>query len=240
MTGRQAVVVGASSDIGRAVCGRLAALGYAVTGTYRDPGRAELVAAACAPAGHRPRLVQLDVTNREEERLAAEVAGGAPLGVLVYAAGTVDPAPVPQLSEAQWDRVLDVTVSAAYRAVRALLPLFGDEGAVAFIGSTAHRQGTGPAAYVSAKAALRGLAKALARELARQRIRVNVVEPGFVDTRFEGVDEAAERRRRQLRAMIPAGRLATADEVAEIVVLAVGHPYLTGATLTVAGGAVMD
>ena len=235
-----ALIVGASSDIGLAICRRLAERYSHLTATYRDAERLAAVVEACGPS--KLKALRHDVSERGGPELAAylDADESPPVQTLVYAVGTLDRAESADLDDGEWDRVLDVNLSGPFRTARTVLPYLADGGSIVFIGSTAHRQAAGPAAYVSSKAALRALAKSLARTESGRRIRANTIEPGFVDTRFEGDGPERAVRARHIGSMVPARRLATTDEVAEAVATAALHPYLTGATLTVAGGAVMD
>lgn len=108
-----ALVVGASSEIGRAVAGELAGLGMSVTLWGRDPGRLEAAAGVCAQSGQRAFADCVDVTDADVSRAVTALSGRGPLSVVAYAAGEFDWAPADRADPAAWKRVIDVNLTAA-------------------------------------------------------------------------------------------------------------------------------
>jgi 3-oxoacyl-[acyl-carrier protein] reductase len=233
-----ALVTGGARGIGAATARALYAAGWPVAVNYRsDAANAEGVAAAICDAGGRAAAVQADICDPDaldglfrsvEERFG-------PVLVLVNNAGVRADGLAPQLGDGEWARVLETNLSAAFRATRrALRPMlrarFGRVVNVASI--VGPRANAGQANYAASKAGLIGFTKTVAVEVARRRITVNAVAPGYVETRLtDGVGNG-------LVAAIPARRPGTPEEVAACVRFLASEEasYVTGTTLTVDGG----
>lgn len=242
-----ALVTGASRGIGRAIALALARAGANVAINYRtgaDPAAA--VAADIEALGRRAITVGADVRDPDAvTRMVAtvrETLGG--LHVLVNNAGVAGPGLLAEISDDAWDWMIDVNLKGTFLCCRAAVPhlLASGGGSIVNISSNAGQTGGTPhqVAYAASKAGLFGLTKALARELAGQRIRVNCVAPTSVATEMVGErspDEIAERTR-----SIPLGRFGQPDEVAQAVVFLANDEtasFITGQTLFVNGGAWM-
>ncbi|MGH9041918.1 MAG: SDR family NAD(P)-dependent oxidoreductase [Acidimicrobiia bacterium] len=241
LAGEFALVTGGSGGIGRAVCLALAREGARVTFTYRDETRAAVTRQAAEASGAAVTGVRAEMGDRSVIDAVLATAGdpdGA-LDVVVLNAGTTTVGACSELSLEEWDRVVDVNLSAPFRWCRAAIPRLRTGGRILMIGSTAHRQGLGPVHYVASKAGLEGMARALAREVASRSITVNTLCPGFVDTAFHGQCPEAEIFKHQASRLIPLGRFATPDEVASAALAILTNPYITGSSVIVAGGAVM-
>lgn len=212
---------------------------------YRaDRAAAETCVAAIARAGGTAESLQADVADvtsvRRMVRRVERSAGR--LDVLVANAGI---APVAQdlqrVTPSVWRRTLDTNAMGPFLCVQAAAPLMSRAGGgrIVFVGSVASRLGgnIGPH-YAASKAALRGLIAWLGRALGPDRITVNLVEPGFVETDLSASFYRTAASRRRLRMDVPLGRLGTTDEIAALVAFLAGPDagYVTGEAIAVAGG----
>ncbi len=236
-----ALVTGGSSGVGRALCLALAREGARVTFTYRDEAKAAATLATAEPAHVSLHAVQAEMGDRlaVDAVLDAACDDSGRLDILVLNAAVSTPGRCTELSVEEWDRVIDVNLSSAFRWCRATIPRLRGGGRILMVGSTAHRQGLGPVHYVASKAGLEGLARALAREVAASAITVNTLCPGFVDTTFHGEGPESELFKQQASRLIPLGRFATPEEIASAALAVLTNPYITGSSIAVAGGAVM-
>ncbi|MEE4331783.1 MAG: 3-oxoacyl-ACP reductase FabG [Wenzhouxiangella sp.] len=213
----RALVTGGSGAIGAAICRRLAADGlHVLVHAAAHPERAEETAAAIRADGGQAEAVAFDLADGSAT--AAAMAGlteAGALGVIVHNAGIHDDSPMAGMSNEQWDKVVEVNLSGFFRVVQpALLGMARlGWGRVVAVSSVAGRIGNrGQTNYAAAKAGLHGAVMSLTREMARRGITANTVAPGLIDTPMLSADEAEASR-----ALIPAGRLGQADEVAALV-----------------------
>lgn len=244
---RAALVTGGSRGMGRASALALARRGYDVAINYsRDPGAAEEAAGLVRGAGRRALVIRADVSDEAQVRgMAAAVERElGRLDALVNNAGiTVDAAPedLEGLSLEAWDRVFAVNVRGLFQVTRAVLPLLrrSERAGVVNMSSIAGlRPSAQPLPYAATKAAVANLTHTLARALA-PGVRVNAVAPGWVlgewmeHTLGDSYDRLMERR----AAHTPMGRVATAEDVAEVVVALIeGTGFVTGEVVVVDGG----
>ena len=242
---RVALVTGGASGIGRAVVLALAARGARVAVCDLNAQGAEAVA---AEAGNGAVGVAMDVTDVASVKTAVEhvvQSLGAP-DVLVNAAGWDKIMRFLESDESFWDRVIGINYRGVLAVTHAVLPHMVERGsgAVVNIASEAGRAGSsGEAVYSGAKGAVIAFSKAIAREVARYGIRVNVVTPGLTDTPFlqRNVDEGHGKLMDAMVAATPLRRLARPEELAEAVVFLASDraSFTTGETLSVSGGLVM-
>lgn len=227
---RSVLVTGGNRGIGYAIASAFAEAGDCVAVTYRSGAPpAEFFAVQCDVTD----MTQVDAAFAQvEER-------HGPVEVLVANAGTNRDQLLATMSEDDFGSVLDTNLAGAYRAAkRAIRPMMrARAGRIILISSVVGMLGSaGQANYAASKAGLIGFARSLAREVGSRGITVNVVAPGFVRTAM--TDELPEERQERIRASIPLGRYADADEVAGVVRFLAGESagYITGAVVPVDGG----
>jgi len=246
-----ALVTGAGRGIGRAVAQRLSAEGLRVALTARGEDQLQETAAGCAG----PTLVQpADITDPAalEDVFTAVERGWGPVAVLVANAGAGHSARLERTSDADWQRMLELNLTAPFRCVRRAVPAMREAryGRVVVIASIAARIGEPYlAAYTASKHGVLGLVRAAAAELAASGVTVNAVCPGFVDTPMTDATvenivattgRSAEDARRILERKQAIGRLITTDEVADAVWFCVHNGGVTGQAINVDGGAVQS
>jgi NAD(P)-dependent dehydrogenase (short-subunit alcohol dehydrogenase family) len=236
-----ALVTGATSGIGRAVANKLAELGIHVLVVGRNKERGEKTIAAIRAAGGQAGFIQSDLRDassaREVARRAVELGNGH-IDILINNAGIYPIGPTHETSEELFDQVYSLNVKVPYFLVAELAPLMAKRGKGAIVNLStmvADYGMSGMSVYGSSKAAINLLTKVWAAEYGPSGVRVNAVSPG--PTRTEGTDSLGEGLE-QLAAQAPAGRPATADEIAEaIVFLATDRAsFIQGAKLAVDGG----
>ncbi|HZP65260.1 MAG TPA: 3-oxoacyl-ACP reductase FabG [Rudaea sp.] len=236
---RRALVTGGSGDIGGAICRALAAKGMSVSvHANANPARAEAVAGAIRSGGGEAEAVVFDVCDEAAARGALErLLERGSIDVLVHNAGIHDDAPLAGMSSSQWRRVIDVSLHGFFHVVQPLLLTMARRryGRVLAISSVAAVLGNrGQANYAAAKSALHGAVKSLAREMASRGITANVVAPGVIAGRLSDASFDAE----QIKALVPAGRAGTPEEVAEVVAFLCSEAaaYVNGQIVGVNGG----
>jgi 3-oxoacyl-[acyl-carrier protein] reductase len=241
LSGRSALVTGASGDIGRAIARALHAQGakVALSGT-----RAEALTALAGELGERALVVPANLADAADtERLAkdAEAALGQ-LDILVNNAGITRDNLLLRLKDEDWQAVLEVNLLAGVRLSRAALRGMMKRrwGRIIGIASVVGVTGNpGQTNYAAAKAGMIGFSKALAQEVASRGITVNLIAPGMIKTPM--TDVLTEEQRGRMLERIPLGRLGAAEEIAAAAVYLASEEagYVTGATLHVNGGMAM-
>jgi 3-oxoacyl-[acyl-carrier protein] reductase len=241
LSGRRALVTGASGGIGRDIAKALAAAGARVALSGTRVGALNDVAAEIG--GDSPvlpcNLSDLDAVDKLVP--AAESALGG-LDILVNNAGMTRDNLFMRMKNEEWDEVLAVNLTAAFHLTRSCLRgmmkqrfgrIIGISSVVGVVGNP------GQGNYAASKAGLIGMSKALAHEVASRNITVNTIAPGFIASAM--TEELNDKQREQILSTIPAGRLGTATEVAACTVFLASDAaaYITGHTLNVNGGMVM-
>ncbi len=245
LSGRTAVVTGASSGIGAGIAVAFAREGADVALVDRSGAAAAApVVAAVEAYGRRAVYLQADVADEADVAAMASAALEAlgPVDVLVNNAGIFTQALVEDLPVADWDRVLAVNLRGPFLCSRALLPqmLARGSGRIINIASQLGQiGGVEVAHYAASKAGLIGLTKSLAREVARRGVLVNAIAPGPVQTPL--LDGETEAWRSAKLAELPIGRFAEVDEIVPTAVLLASDDgsYYVGQTLGPNGGDVM-
>jgi 3-oxoacyl-[acyl-carrier protein] reductase len=241
LSGKTALVTGATGGIGGSIARALHAQGatVALSGT-----RKEVLDQLAAELGERAFVVPADLSNAESvEALvpAAEAAMGS-VDILVNNAGLTRDGLFMRMKDEDWDLVLRVNLDAAFRLSRAAIRGMMKKrwGRIVTITSVVGTTGNaGQANYAASKAALVGMSKALAAEVASRNVTVNCVAPGFIATPM--TDVLNDKQREAILGTIPAGRLGAPDDIgAAVVYLASDEAgYMTGQTLHVNGGMAM-
>lgn len=241
LSGRVALVTGATSGIGAATAALLAERGAHVLVAGRDAARGATVVASLRARGGKADFLAADLRDAESARQLAQSAtdlGGGHVDILVNSAGVFPFGPTEQTSPGEVDAVYDLNVKAPFYLVARLAPAMADRGrgAIVNVSTMVAEYGVaGMALYGSSKAALNLLTKAWAAEYGPRGVRVNSVGPG--PTRTEGTAAMGEGLD-ALAAQAPAGRPAEAKEIAEAIAYLAGDAasFVQGAVLPVDGG----
>jgi len=245
--GKVVLITGASTGLGAAMADAFGSLGAKVVVHYNaSAAEAAAVAARVAAAGAETLLVQADVTNQADvDRLVQTVADKwGRIDVLVNnAGGLLKRSPIDEMSDEDFNKVLDLNVSSTFRLCRAVLPFMKKQrsGNIINFSSIAARNGGGGGSvvYASAKAFVSCFTHGLAKEVASFNIRVNAIAPGIIETPFHDKYTKPE----QLKAMIggiPLGRAGRADEIAGAAVYLACDSlssFTTGEVVDINGGA---
>jgi len=238
---KYALVTGGSRGIGRAVCLKLAELGYAVLINYKgNVAAAEETAALVKEKAVEATLLNFNVANREDVQ---QVLGGWMeahkediIEVLVNNAGIREDMLLMSMTDAQWDDVLDTSLQGMYNVTKAVLTpmLMNRYGRIINMVSLSGIKGMpGQVNYSAAKAGMIGATKALAQEIAKRNITVNAIAPGFIKT-----DMTEELNEKDLAKMIPMQRFGEAQEVADLAGFLASRQssYITGQVISINGG----
>lgn len=244
LTGKVAVVTGASKGIGAAIAKQLAANGAAVVVNYASSkSGADKVVTEIAGAGGRAVAVQADVAKLADvDRLFAETKKAfGRLDILVNNAGIYEFAPVANITEAHFRKQFDLNVLGLIFATQAAVKLFDSVGgSIVNISSIVSTLAFPNAAvYSGTKGAVDAITRSLASELGPRKIRVNAIRPGMVET--EGTHSAgieASDMKKQVQAQTPLGRLGQPDDIAGAAVFlaSADSSWISGETLIIAGG----
>ena len=242
LSGKVALVTGASGGIGAAIARALYAQGARVVLSGTRTERLEKIA---AELGERAFITpcNLAIASEVDGLIAkAEGAGGGPIDILVNNAGITRDNLFLRMKDDEWDQVIAVNLTAPFRLTRAALrPMLRKRwGRIINITSVVGATGNpGQANYAAAKAGLIGLTKSLAGEVAARNITVNCIAPGFISTAMTHV--LTEEQKSAILPRVPAGRIGEAEEVASAAVYLASNEagYVTGVTLHVNGGMAM-
>ncbi len=242
LAGEVALVTGASRGIGASIAGVLAAAGATVIGTATSQGGADGISTALTGKG---RGIVLNVADGESVKAAIkDVQGneGSP-SILVNNAGITKDNLLMRMKQEEWDDVIATNLTGLYRVSKACLRgmMKAKRGRIINIASVIAVMGNaGQSNYAATKAGMVGFSKSLAREIGSRGITVNVVAPGFIDTDMTKV--LADEQRAAMLSQVPLGRLGDGDDIANSVLFlaSAAGAYITGETLHVNGGMVMD
>ena len=241
LTGKAALVTGASGGIGGAVARALHGAGATVglSGTRREP-----LEALAAELGERAHVLPCDLSDAAAVEALPKAATGVmgALDILVNNAGITRDTLVLRMSDEDWSRVIEVNLTASMRLSRAVLRgmMKARWGRIVSVTSVVGATGNpGQANYAAAKAGLVGFSKSLAAEVASRGITVNCVAPGFIATAM--TEKLNEEQRTAILSQVPMARMGEADEVAAAALFLASPEagYVTGATLHVNGGMAM-
>ena len=241
LTGKTALVTGASGGIGEAIARALHAQGATVVlhGT-----RAEKLEALQKDLGARAFALAVDLSDRDAVAGLVDAASAlaGPISILINNAGITRDGLLMRMKDDDWDSVLEVNVTASMSLCRAAIRgmMKARTGRIISISSVVGVTGNaGQTNYAASKAGMIGFSKSLAAEVASRGLTVNVVAPGFIETPM--TDVLDESQKSALLTRVPAGRLGHADEIAATVAFLASDEaaYITGATLHVNGGMAM-
>lgn len=248
LTGKVALVTGASSGIGAATAAVLADLGAKVAiGYYHNEKGAAQVRTGILSAGGKAIAIRADVRRSAEIRTMVEgvAAELGPIDILINNAGSlVKRIAILDVTEESYQDVMNLNLKSAILCSQAVAPaMIGRKsGAIVNIVSIAGRNGGGPGAglYASAKAGLIAFTKSLAKEMAPHGVRVNAVSPGVIDTPFHEVFSTPQMLANFVKG-IPLGRVGTSMECARVIAFLASNAatYVIGETVEVNGGQLM-
>ncbi len=242
LDGEVALVTGASRGIGASIAQALAGAGATVVGTATSQGGADGISQALGDQG---RGIVLNVANEESVQAAIKDLQGSEGNptILVNNAGITRDNLLMRMKQDEWDDVIATNLTGLYRMSKACLRgmMKARKGRIINIASVIAVMGNaGQSNYAATKSGMIGFSKSLAREIGSRGITVNVVAPGFIDTDMTKV--LPEEQREAMLAQVPLGRLGEGDDIANAVLFLAsgGGEYITGETLHVNGGMVMD
>jgi NAD(P)-dependent dehydrogenase (short-subunit alcohol dehydrogenase family) len=246
-----ALVTGASQGIGAACARSLSAAGHRVALVARDE---QALAEVAASLPGESLVVPTDVLEPAalDAAFARVEQEWGPVEILVVNAGASMSAPLVRTTDDDWQRMLDLNLTAPFRCLRRALPAMtaAGFGRIVVVASVAGKVGSPRiAAYTASKHGVLGLVRSAAAEVAKTGVTVNAVCPGYVDTPMtdrsvaniaSGTGRSPDEARDILASMQPIGRLVTVEEVASAVMLCVDNPAITGQGLNIDGGAVQS
>ncbi len=245
LTGKVALVTGASRGIGRAIALDLARKGADVVINYAgNAALAEEVVGMIQEKDRKSMAIQADVANREqvEAMIATTIKEFGALHILVNNAGITRDQLILRMKEEDWDRVLDTNLKGAFHTIKAVTRqmMKQREGRIINISSVVGVAGNaGQINYSASKAGLIGLTKTAARELAARNITVNAVAPGYIES--DMTDQLSDEIKNELFKQIPLGRLGKPEDVSALVTFLASDAasYITGQVFHVNGGMYM-
>jgi len=236
LTGKVALVTGASRGIGKAIAVGLATAGADVAVNYRERQQeANQTCAEIEKLGGRCLPVAADVSVAADvARLIATIESElGPVAILVNNAGVTRPQPLDEITEQDWDEILDINLKSMFLVTQAVLPKMRTArwGRIINLSSVAAQTGgvVGPH-YAASKAGVLGLTHSYAHLLAKEGITVNAIAPALVETEMVTSNPNARAD------LIPVGRFGTVEETADVAAMLARNGYITGQTINVNGG----
>ena len=244
LEGKSAIITGASKGLGKAMAAALAEAGAGVALVSRDEGKLQAVAEQIRKAGGRAEVFVADVSDESQvkrlrEDFAAKFNGS--LHILINNAGINIRKPLTDFTLEEWHRIMDTNVTSVFLMCRAFVPLMKgrDYGRIINLTSMmSHVSLPGRAPYSASKTALLGFTRALALELAPDKITVNGISPGVYDTEINAPLMQNAELRAQFLAKIPAGRFGQPNEIAKLAVYLCSEEasFITGTDIVIDGG----
>ena len=245
LSGKVALVTGASRGIGAAIAMELGRQGALVVGTSTSQAGADAIGQQLAAAGVIGNGIPLNVNNgsQVEAAIAAIQKQSGDIAILVNNAGVTRDNLLVRMKDEEWDEIMTTDLKSVYRLSKLVLRsmMKARYGRIINITSVVGVTGNaGQTNYAAAKAGIIGFSKSLAREVGSRNITVNCIAPGFIDT--DMTRALSEQQRQALVGQIPLGRLGRAEDVAAAVAFLAspGADYITGCTLHVNGGMHME
>ena len=242
LSGKTALVTGASRGIGAAIADTLAQAGATVVGTATGENGASAIAARLAQYGGQGRVLNAADPEGIENLIADIEREHGRLDILVNNAGITRDNLLMRMKESEWDEIMDINLKSVFRASKAVLRgmMKQRHGRIISITSVVGTMGNaGQTNYAAAKAALQGFTKSLAREVGSRGITANCVAPGFIDT--DMTRALPEETRQAFEAQTALGCFGTPQDIADAVLFLASDQarYITGQTLHVNGGMLM-
>lgn len=242
LANRAAIVTGAASGIGRAVASELERAGcrWVVRVDLPPPQSPHEHDDGCSTSEESHPLVACDVTDRAQVEAVMSSDRAKEASILVNCAGITRDNFIGNLSESDWQRVLDVNLTGTFLACQSFLKhstaLTEGGGSIINVGSIVSEQGNlGQCNYAASKGGVLGLTRSLAKETARRNVRVNAVLPGFIATPM--TDAVPDHVIERIQAKIPLGRMGTPEEVAHLIAFLASDKssYITGQAIECSG-----
>jgi 3-oxoacyl-[acyl-carrier protein] reductase len=240
LNGKRVLLTGGSRGIGREIVLGLARSGASVAACFnRESDDVARLQGDLEQIGGDSYLARADVSDAASvhEFVAAAVARFGALDAVINNAGVVSHSPIDQLDLDEWQRVIDTNLTAAYLVIKEALPALGAGSSIVNVTSGVALRGMPARAhYISSKAGMIGLTRALCKELGPRGIRVNAIAPGIIETdQTAGLDEAGRKRYAGLAAL---NRLGAPEEIAHAVLFLTSDlsSFVDGQTITVDGG----